>query len=321
MSPMNLAKNEPKRVAPQGPAPILPNWVLDGTAAMNLENAGFASGSALALLHTVLNNPSIPVPTKLLRNRYALKAALACLKFERRSDDEGQLLDAYYLTAAGDQRGPGGDMLAFWLDACSISFRGKGWENRIIDLLPGHLRDDAYDWLDTELDGSEISSPVALAARRLSQVIEKHPHEEAVAFLIADVVLSRGLGWIHPFPFFAHHLKKRHLLNEEGDLLLNSHLAIATITQEIIRSAHDLARRAEKLNMVAPKLRATGSDQALELFLSELAVSPASMLSPKIKGSSVAMTARSARRLCDRLENLGVVRELTGRSTFRLYGV
>jgi hypothetical protein len=43
---MNLAKNEPKRVAPQGPAPILPNWVLDGTAAMNLENAGFASGSA-----------------------------------------------------------------------------------------------------------------------------------------------------------------------------------------------------------------------------------------------------------------------------------
>lgn len=29
---------------------------------------------------------------------------------------------------------------------------------------------------------------------------------------------------------------------------------------------------------------------------------------------------RAARRFCDRLVDLGVVRELTGRDTFRLYG-
>ena len=34
----------------------------------------------------------------------------------------------------------------------------------------------------------------------------------------------------------------------------------------------------------------------------------------------VGMTDRAARRLCDRLVELGVVRELTG-ATFRLYGV
>ncbi len=99
------------------PAPILPAWVVNAGAeaggAQTPEYAGFASGSALALLHATLHNPNINVPTKLLRQQFALKAAITCLKFERRSDDEGQLLDAYYLTAPGDARGPGGDMLAF----------------------------------------------------------------------------------------------------------------------------------------------------------------------------------------------------------------
>ena len=310
-------KIHPNEVAPQG----LPNWVLDGTAAITPEYAGFASGSALALLHSTLDNPSIPIPIKLLRKHFALKAAIACLKFERRSDDEGQLLDAYYLTAPGDARGPGGDMLAFWLDTCSISMRGRGWQNRLIDLLPDHLRDDAHDWLDFGRVGSDICSPVASAAKRLSQVIEKYPHEEAVAFLMADITLSKSLGWMHLFPLFAHYLKKKQLLNENENLLLDGHLAVAKIAQDILRSAHDFARRAEKLNAIAPKLRAKGSDQAVELFLSELAVSPQSMLAPKIKGTNVTMTPRSAGRFCDRLVSLGVVRELTGRSTFRLYGV
>ena len=303
------------------PAPILPNWVLDGTAAVTPENAGFASGSVLALLHATFHNPNINVPTKLLRQQFALRAAIACLKFERRSDDEGQLLDAYYLTASGDARGPGGDMLAFWFDACAISFRGRGWQNRVLDLLPDYMRDDALDWLSLEEHGSDVCSPVAESAKRLGQVIEKYPHEEAVAFLLADITLSKKLGWTQAFPFFAHFLKKKQLQGNEHELLLDCHLAIAKIAERIIRVAHDLARRAEKLNAIAPKLRAKGSDQAVELFLSELVVSPSGMLYPKIKGSNVSMTQRSANRLCDRLVDLGVVRELTGRSTFRLYGV
>lgn len=212
-------------------------------------------------------------------------------------------------------------MLAFWFDACAISFRGQGWQNRVLDFLPDYMCDDAHEWLDIKRDGSDICSPIADAAKRLGQVIEKYPHEEAVAFLMADITLCRRLGWTRAFPFFAHYLKKRQLQNSSEDLLLDCHLAIATISEKIIRAAHDLARRAEKLNSVAPKLRAKGSDQAVELFLSELAVSPSGMLYPKIKGSNVSMTQRSANRLCDRLVDLGVVRELTGRSTFRLYGV
>ena len=51
------------------------------------------------------------------------------------------------------------------------------------------------------------------------------------------------------------------------------------------------------------------------------AVLPSSMLSPKIQGTNVKMTDRAARRFCDRLVELGVVREITGRSTFRFYGI
>ena len=91
--------------------------------------------------------------------------------------------------------------------------------------------------------------------------------------------------------------------------------------QDIIVLARDLARRAATLRAVAPKLRAKGSEAAVALFLSEDAVAPASMLSPMIRGTTIPMTDRAARRFCDRLVELGVVRELTGRPTFRLYGL
>lgn len=93
--------------------------------------------------------------------------------------------------------------------------------------------------------------------------------------------------------------------------------AIADGEDDVLPRVH----RAAKLRMIAPNLRAKGSDEALSLFLSHNAVSPSGMLSPMVKGTSFAMTDRAARRLCDRLVDLGVMRELTGRATFRLYGV
>jgi hypothetical protein len=127
----------------------------------------------------------------------------------------------------------------------------------------------------------------------------------------------------------AEHLTRkdiRVIASGEGDPVLCVHRAMIAGCDAVIRSAADLSRRGEKLRAIAPKLRAKGSDEALALFLSHDAVSPSGMLSrgsqpPMIKGTSMPMTDRAARRLCDRLVELGVVRELTGRPTFRLYGV
>lgn len=91
--------------------------------------------------------------------------------------------------------------------------------------------------------------------------------------------------------------------------------------EETIRLARDLTRRAYALRVIVPKLRARGSDAVVDLFLTEDAVAPASMLSPLVRGTSVSMTDRAARRFCDRLVEMGVTRELTGRPTFRLYGI
>jgi hypothetical protein len=113
----------------------------------------------------------------------------------------------------------------------------------------------------------------------------------------------------------------RDLVAEGQGADLAVEVRILEAIEESIRLARDLARRAYTLRTVAPKLRAKGSDAAVDLFLTEDAVAPASVLSPRIRGTSIPMTDRAARRFCDRLVELGVARELTGRPSFRLYGI
>ena len=73
-----------------------------------------------------------------------------------------------------------------------------------------------------------------------------------------------------------------------------------------------LARRAQKLIAIAPKLRSKDADEMIARLLSEDAMAAA---------GGKTTSERSARRLFDRLEALGAIRELTGRPTFRLYGL
>ena len=294
---------------------------MEDSIAETLETAGFASGSALALLHVALNDPSINVPTELLRNRLALRAAAHCLKLEGRGQNEADIRDAYLLTTAGDAMGPAGDMLALWRAGSTISLKHAGWQVRLRNLLPGDMQERWPDWLNHL--NENLGNPVAHARLVLTTIVQNFPRHEAAALLCADTVLARRLGWDRPLPLLGLHLNRRTFrdISDGAAVQISCHNAVAHAAQDAVRLAHDLARRAAHLRAVEPKLRTKGSQDAVRLFLSEDAVLPSTMLSPTIRGSNTPMTPRSARRLCERLIELGVVRELTGRATFRLYGV
>ena len=158
----------------------------------------------------------------------------------------------------------------------------------------------------------------------LRAVLEVDDRAERTACLLSDLVLARALNRRTLLPVLAQRMTKaalRDLVAEGQGADLAVEVRILEAIEESIRLARDLARRAYTLRTVAPKLRAKGSDAAVDLFLTEDAVAPASVLSPRMRGTSIPMTDRAARRFCDRLVELGVARELTGRPSFRLYGI
>lgn len=303
------------------PKPILPSWIFDAPAPNCLESAAFSSGAALSLLHVLLSDPDSGVPVDLLGNRMALRAAVHCSKIEGRRVTEPELRDAYLLTVPGDAMGPDGDMLAFWRAGIAISLRHAGFQDRLQDLLLEDMQDYLPIWMERAEDAG--ANPVAKATSILTNILQTFPRQEAAALLCADTVLARALGWDRPFPLFGLYVVRKTLraASEGENVRVACHIAITHGAKDAIRLSHDLARRAARLRAIAPKLRSKGSDGAIELFLSEDAVLPSTMLSPTIRGSSTSMTPRSARRFCERLIELGVIRELTGRATFRLYGV
>ena len=145
------------------------------------------------------------------------------------------------------------------------------------------------------------------------------PHDSRISQLRAKIVAKRVASqikgqrdsWDHVVPLLAAGLKRADMRKRGKCLRSACHRALVSSAVDAARLSTDLARRAAHLKAVAPKLRAKGAEAAVAMFLTQNAVAPAALPLPD----------RSARRLCDRLVDLGAVRELTGRDTFRLYGI
>lgn len=303
--------------------PKLPGWVTSGRAETP-ETVAFRSGAALTVLDQLVSDPSQGVPLKLLANQLALHAATATSKLEGRLAREADIRDAYHLTPAGEACGPDGDLLAFWRDAARLRLRGRDWRDGLNGVVGAAFADDALRWLASGADRAKTHGPLAGCVAVMRAVLEADDQAERIALLLSDIVLARALGWPKVLPVTAQHLTKtmlRDLIGDGQGVDLVVQQRILQSIEDTIRLARDLATRAAALRAVTPKLRARGSKAAADLFLSEDAIGPSMMLSPTIQGTTIAMTDRAARRFCDRLVELGVARELTGRSTFRLYGI
>lgn len=282
--------------------PRMPPWVTSARTE-TLEDVEFLSGAALATLHLVVGRAD--VPHALLRDRLSLTASEACMRLLGRPEREGELRDAVHLLRPGDQPGPAGAIFLQWQRAAARPISVKALQRA----LPTVTAEQIATWLDTERGG-----PVMRAATVLETVLTTHPREEVTALILADAVLAQSLGWTHVLPLLAVGLKSRDLRTRGEDLQLACHKALVSSIGATLPIASDLTRRATHLQAVIPKLRAKGAGDAVALFLAKDALSASVALADL-------MSDRAARRLCDRLVNLGVVRELTGRDTFRLYGV
>ncbi len=160
--------------------------------------------------------------------------------------------------------------------------------------------------------------PVLAAAEIIAASGRVLPDEGLVPLWLADAVLAHQLRWPAPVPLLAAHLSRGTLRKApqhlEGETVFMSALctAYATAAVTAIDLYNDLARRATHLLAVAPKLRGRDADLTVSILMSEDA-------QPAEQGKSA--SDRSSRRLFERLVSLGAVRELTGRPTFRLYGL
>ena len=303
--------------------PKLPAWVTSGRAE-TLETVAFRSGAALMVLDALVTDPTNSVPVKLLANRLALEAATATSKLEGRLAQEADIRDAYHLTPPGEARGPDGDLLGFWRGAARLRVIGRNWHADLKDLVGPRFEDDVVGWLASGADRVRTHGPIAGCVSVMRAVLEADDRAERIACLLSDVVLARALSWPTILPVTAQNLTKamlRDLIADGQGTDLKVQATLLATIEDTIRQARDLTARAALLRTAAPKLRARGSDAAVALFLTEDAVAPSSMLSPVIQGTTIHMTDRAARRFCDRLVELGVARELTGRPTFRLYGI
>jgi len=279
--------------------PKMPGWVTTARPE-TIEDVAFLSGAALNHLHLVLG--CAEVPQALLRDRLALRAAEACVAHFGRPERAGELRDAVAFLQPGDSPGPAGDIYLSWRRAVERPVSIKALGRALPAFEPGQIA----AWLDA---GKGL--PVTRAVMVLEAVLREVPRADVAGLILADAALAQALGWDHVVPLLAAALKRADLRKQGDDLRLACHRALISSAIEAVRQAADLARRAAHLKAVAPKLRAKGAGDAVEMFLTRDAVAP----------SVLPLPDRAARRLCDRLVDLGAVRELSGRDTFRLYGV
>lgn len=279
----------------------LPGWI-ERLSGGSTEDAALASGAALAILDLALAHSALP--QELWRRRLALLAASNCVAMARRPESEAELRDILCMLRPDDQPGPAGEVALIWQRAIAHPVTTA----RALQGLPG---DDSR--LHDIWSAKRTGNPVAQAAQVIEAVLSDDPRADLAALILGDAAIARAAGWRRPVPLLGTGLRRRDLNLRGAALGLACHRALPAAIARALSRAAELSRRAAYLKALVPKLRAKQSAQAVDLFLSRDALAPAALTG--------LMSDRAARRLCARLVTLGAVRELSGRDSFRVYGL
>ena len=310
-------------VALPAPTPF-PAWARPKNPPDSEAEAGFLAGAGLARLDLLVRNE--PPWAGALRQRLALRVAAASVARSGRGEDEAALRDALHLTRPGADPGPAGRRLLAWRALTSGSrsqWRPAFFRAAELLVISDHeALQAAVAAAEACIAGSRLA-PFAAArayclARRALAPAGRAGEGDLLAAWLADAVLAQKLNWTFALPLIAEPLfsaagRRAAAEMREGGETLQILSGYARAAAQAGDLAADLSRRAEKLIEAAPKLRAKGAGAALRALLDDDSLSASS----KISG----LSDRGARRLFDRLFALGAIRELTGRETFRLYGL
>ena len=264
-------------------------------------------------------------------NAWHSRAAAATVARAGRAEDEAALRDALQLTRPGDDPGPAGRRLLAWR---ALAARSTGMWRQSFDAAAAILGVERDEGLQAAVEAAEACA----AGHRLAPFAAARAYELARRALAPAAGRAGGgegrancspsgspipcspskLKWPFVLPLLAGELLSAAGRRAAGDLgdgaeTTRIMFGYARAAARACDLAAELGRRAEKLHEAAPKLRAKGARAALGALLDEDCLSAAT----RITG----LSERGARRLFDRLVSLGAIRELTGRATFRLYGL
>lgn len=304
------------------PVPRVLAWAIPRAPVDSDVEAAYMAGSALNSLDNLTRSDAPWLGA--WRQRLALKAAAATVKLMRRTEDESALRDAWYLRQPGDDPGPAGQVLLAWRKLANRSPERAGDDLAAVAELLGITWSDVFaERTEVLADDIRSGAPAPLiAARTAMAIMRDDPKAEALAWWIADLALSWRMGWSHAVPLLATQIhsaalrtgpdRRRGRPGAPGFERVIC-LAASAGAAEACRLAAGVAQQAERLDAVKPKLRSKGAGEVLALLLADDAVSGSF--------TSKAMSRWASRRLFERLQQLDAVQELTGRPTFRIYGL